>query len=433
MSTIGAGASPAGDRTVRRNRAFPVTELGFMLLTSADSLFYDKEGSLPRHSRIVRHIGCTHSKTAPSPGRREVSLSIGIIGLPNVGKSTLLNALSKAHAEASNYPFCTIDCNQGIVPVPDERLEKLSAILCPDEVIPATVKFIDIAGLVSGASRGEGLGNKFLHHIREANVLAHVLRCFEDQDVSHIQGGIDPVRDLETVETELFLADIERVERWLEKEKTAAKGKKKDDLKDIDFLERVRETLSKGDRVRIDELHIHEAEIVEELQLLTSKPSILVLNAGEEDQAGEGGICGSVRERYPEREVFVVSAKIEQEISDLSPEEQREFMMELGLTRAAHDRFIERCHEMLGLIRYYTTAHEKLQAWSIPEGTKAPQAAGKIHTDMERGFIRAEVMSYDDLVRYGSKSDVQHHGLLRTEGHDYAVKDGDVITFLFNK
>jgi len=362
-----------------------------------------------------------------------VSLSIGIIGLPNVGKSTLLNALSKAQAEASNYPFCTIDCNQGIVPVPDDRLDTLAKILGPEEVIPATVKFIDIAGLVAGASRGEGLGNKFLHHVREANVLAHVLRCFENQDVSHVQGGIDPVRDLEIVETELFLADIERVERWLEKEKTAAKARKKEERKDLEFLERTRERLSRGERIDVDDLPIHEMEIMGGLQLLTSKPSILVLNAGEEDQTGEGEICRSVRDRYPDREVFVVSARIEKEISDLSPDEQAEFMQELGLTLAARDRFIERCHEMLGLIRYYTTAHGKLQAWSIPAGTTAPQAAGRIHSDMEQGFIRAEVMSFEDLARYGSRADVQHHGLLRTEGHDYEVRDGDVVTFLFNR
>jgi GTP-binding protein YchF len=362
-----------------------------------------------------------------------MSLSIGIIGLPNVGKSTLLNALSKAHAEASNYPFCTIDCNQGIVSVPDDRLERLAEILGPQEVIPATVRFIDIAGLVEGASRGEGLGNKFLHHVREANVLAHVLRCFRNQNVSHIQGDIDPVRDLEIVEIELFLADIERVERWIEKEKTAAKAKKKDERKDLDFLERVKDQLSNGERIATDHLKPHEMEIIDELQLLTSKPTILVLNAGEDEQTGESETCRSVAERCPGRDIFIVSAKIEQELSDLSPEEQAEFMRELGLTLAARDRFIERCHEMLGLIRYYTTAHEKLQAWSIPEGTPAPQAAGKIHTDMEKGFIRAEVMGFDDLVRYGSRSDVQHHGQLRTEGHDYVLRDGDVITFLFNR
>ena len=362
-----------------------------------------------------------------------MSLSIGIIGLPNVGKSTLLNALSRAHAEASNYPFCTIDCNQGIVPVPDERLERLAAILHPEEVIHSTVKFIDIAGLVEGASRGEGLGNKFLHHIREANVLAHVLRCFQNPDVSHIQGDIDPVRDLEIVETELFLADIERVDRWIEKERAAAKAKKKEERKDLDFLEKIKGRLSESERIDLESLKTHELELMDELQLLTTKPSILILNAGEEEHAGDGGICGSVGERCAGRDIFIVSAKIEQEISDLPAEEQVEFMEGLGLTEAVRDRFIERCHEMLGLIRYYTTAHEKLQAWSIPVGTTAPRAAGKIHTDMEKGFIRAEVMGFQDLLTHGSRSEVQHHGLLRTEGHDYIVRDGDVITFLFNR
>ena len=312
-------------------------------------------------------------------------------------------------------------------------MRRLAEILGPEEVIPATVKFIDIAGLVEGASRGEGLGNKFLHHVREANVLAHVLRCFRNQNVSHIQGEIDPVRDLEIVETELFLADIDRVERWIEKEKVAAKAKKKEERKDLEFLERVRTMLSNGEMIQADRLKAHEIEIMGELQLLTSKPSILVLNTGEDEQTGESETCRNVATRCSGRDIFVVSARIEQEISDLPSEEQAEFMRELGLTLAARDRFIERSLEMLGLIRYYTTAHGKLQAWSIPEGTAAPQAAGRIHTDMEKGFIRAEVMGFDDLVGYGSRSDVQHHGLLKTEGHDYVVRDGDVITFLFNR
>jgi GTP-binding protein YchF len=362
-----------------------------------------------------------------------MSLSIGIIGLPNVGKSTLLNALAQAGAEASSYPFCTIDCNQGIVPVPDRRLEKLNEILQPKEVIPATVKFIDIAGLVEGASRGEGLGNQFLHHIREANVLAHVLRCFKNEDVSHIQGGIDPMRDLEIVKTELLLADIERVESWIAKEKAKAKAMKKEERRDLEFLERLRDELSAGRTPAMQDLSSHEMEIMLELQLLASKPSILVLNAGEDDQKGEGPDCRKVMEAFQEGDIFVVSAKIEQELSELPSGERQEFMRELGLSLEARGRFIEKCHELLGLVRYYTTAHEKLQAWSIPDGTTAPAAAGKIHTDMEKGFIRAEVMSFEDLIEHGSRAEVQHHGLLRTEGHDYIVRDGDVIHFLFNR
>ena len=362
-----------------------------------------------------------------------MSLSIGIIGLPNVGKSTLLNALSNAGAEASNYPFCTIDCNQGTVTVPDSRIAELDRILEPDEVIPATVNYIDIAGLVEGASRGEGLGNKFLHHIREANVLAHVLRCFQGGGVSHVRGDIDPIRDLGIVETELFLADLERVERWIDKERNNAKAKKKKERKELDFLMQVRESLSNEQRISREGLADYKLHMLEELQLLTDKPVILVINAGEEDPYGKNNACGRVRERFPERELFVVSAKIEEEISKLEPEERSEFMKELGLDLDAKSRIIESCHEMLGLIRYYTTAHGKLQAWSVIGGTKAPEAAGKIHTDMEKGFIKAEVMGFDDLVRYGSKADVQHHGLLKTEGHDYVVKDGDVIHFLFNR
>ena len=351
-----------------------------------------------------------------------MSLSIGIIGLPNVGKSTLLNALSSAGAEASNYPFCTIDCNQGNVAVPDVRLAELNRILEPDEVIPATVNYIDIAGLVEGASRGEGLGNKFLHHIREANILAHVLRCFKD-----------PIRDLGIVETELILADLERVERWIEKEQNKAKAKKKEERKELNFLMQVRERLSNEQRISREGLNEFELGMLEELQLLTAKPVILVMNAGEEDPYGKNAVCGMVREKFPESELFVVSAKIEEEISKLEPDERKEFMKELGQDLDAKSRLVESCHELLGLIRYYTTAHGKLQAWSIISGTKAPEAAGKIHTDMEKGFIKAEVMGYDDLIRFGSKAEVQHHGLLKTEGHDYVVKDGDVIHFLFNK
>ncbi|MCK4236471.1 MAG: redox-regulated ATPase YchF, partial [Candidatus Krumholzibacteria bacterium] len=312
------------------------------------------------------------------------------------------------------------------------RLERLKEILKPRETIPTTVTFIDIAGLVKGASRGEGLGNKFLHHIREANVLAHVLRCFEDENVSNIQEGIDPVRDLEIVETELFLADLERVETFLEREKAKAKAKKKDERKEIDFLESLRGNLSRGERAEFVKLQEYQEYILRELQLLTMKPRILVLNAGEKGQKESESACREVIEKYGEVDTFVVSAKLEAEIAAIPPEDREDFMKELGIDVEARSRFIEKSHELLGLIRYYTSAHEKLQSWSIKKGTTAPEAAGKIHSDMEKGFIRAEIMSYDDIVSLGSRTEIQHHGLLRTEGHKYVVQDGDVIKFLFN-
>ena len=362
-----------------------------------------------------------------------MALTVGIIGLPNVGKSTLLNALAQAGAEASNYPFCTIERNCGGVAVPDERLRRLAEILHPDEVIPTTVTFIDIAGLVKGASRGEGLGNKFLHHVREANVLAHVLRCFESQDVSHVHGVINPLQDLEVVETELILADLERAEKWIEQEKLSAKAKPKGERAELTFLETVRERLSRGECVRREETGERDLALFDELNLLTSKPRLYVLNTGEADPRGTGAICRSVADAVGEDDIFVVSAKIEEEIAAIPEDEREEFMQALGIDEDAKKRFIEKCHGLLGLIRYYTTAHGKLQAWSIADGTTAPRAAGKIHTDMERGFIRAEVMSYEDIVSFESKSAVQHHGHLRTEGHDYVIRDGDVVEFHFNR
>ncbi len=362
-----------------------------------------------------------------------MSLTVGIIGLPNVGKSTVLNALAQAGAEASNYPFCTIDCNRGVVAVPDPRLEKLEAIIRPQEKIYSHITFVDIAGLVEGASRGEGLGNKFLHHVREANVLAHVLRCFRDANVSHVRGDIDPLRDLETVETELFLSDLERVERLLEKEKHRSKAVKKGERRELDFLELLREKLSRGERITDQDLSLYARDRLAEIQLLTVKESIYILNLEEGSQAGEDELYLRVSQKLGGERTIAISAKIEEELAALPPEERTEFLREMGMEAGARERLIEKCHRLLGLIRYYTTANEKLQAWSVPAGIKAPQAAGKIHSDMEKGFIRAQVMSYGDLVEYGSAAEVQHQGHLRTEGHDYEIRDGDVIQYLFNR
>lgn len=361
-----------------------------------------------------------------------MSLTIGIIGLPNVGKSTLLNALAQAGAEASNYPFCTIDCNRGVVAVPDRRLESLAEILSPKEVIPSHITYIDIAGLVKGASRGEGLGNKFLHHVREANVLVHVLRCFEDPNVSHVHGSIDPVGDYETVRTELLLSDLDRVNKWISKEKVRARALKKGQRKELDFLETLRERLDGGEITLPESMPEYQEDILRELQLLTSKPELVVLNSGEDSPSGDDGICRDAVERFGEERTLAISARIEREIEDLPPAEQIEFMKEMGIIAGARDLLVEKCHSMLGLIRYYTTANDKLQAWSVPRGTKAPEAAGQIHTDMEKGFIRAKIFSYSDILKCRSEAEIQHQGLLRTEGHDYEIADGDVVRYLFN-
>ncbi|MCK4537581.1 MAG: redox-regulated ATPase YchF [Candidatus Krumholzibacteria bacterium] len=362
-----------------------------------------------------------------------MALTIGIIGLPNVGKSTLLNALASAGAEASNYPFCTIECNKGVVTVPDERLDRLAEILRPDKVIPSHITYVDIAGLVEGASRGEGLGNKFLHHIREADVLVHVLRCFDDPDITHVFEGVDPVRDLQTVETELFLSDLDRVGKWIGKEREKSKAVRKGERKDLGFLEKIKGLLSEEKRIDQAGMNEHQLEAMAELGLLTQKPMILVLNSGESEEADclEGQVS-TVRDHHG-HEPVVISARVEEELAELPENDREEYMRELGIEAEARKSFIERCHSLLGLVRYYTAANGKLQAWSILEGTKAPDAAGMIHSDMRDGFIRAKVMSYADLDSHGSEAEVQHQGHLRTEGHDYIIKDGDVIQYLFKR
>jgi len=357
-----------------------------------------------------------------------VAFTIGIIGLPNVGKSTLLNALSHAGAEASSYPFCTIECNRGVVEVPDKRLSTLAGLLEPEEVIPASITYVDIAGLVKGASRGEGLGNKFLHHIREATILAHVVRCFENPDVSHVIGEVDPLRDAGIVETELFLSDLERIESWISKEKVRSRAMKKGERGELDFLQSLREKTAAGEKVARNDVSSKNVELFDRLQLLSSKKVIYVLNAGE-----DGGGCEKAVNEFGPESSIVISARIEKELAELPCEERALFMKEMGISGEARDRFIEKCHSLLGMIRFYTKAHGKLQAWSIPTDTKAPAAAGWIHSDMEKGFIRARVMSCDDLVEDGSQAEVQHHGHLRTEGHDYVIQDGDVVEFMFNR
>ena len=361
-----------------------------------------------------------------------MALKTGIIGLPNVGKSTLMNALARTEAEASNYPFCTIESNMGTVTVPDKRLETLAKLLEPEEIIPSTVYFVDIAGLVRGASRGEGLGNKFLHYIREVDLLVHVLRVFSDPAVSHVHGCVDPLDDLEAVETELFLADIERVKSRIEKERNRAKAVRKEDRKDLEFLEKVSGMLSEKKKVDPVEYTEHRREIFAELNLLTSKPVIYVLNTDEECGPETESVVTKLKSSGMEESVFTISAKLENELNQLSEQERKEYLNELGIRSGALERFIIKCHHKLGLIRYYTRSRGKLQAWSIPEGTTAPVAAGKIHTDMEEGFIRARVIKYTDLLKYGSEEAVREHGLWKTEGHDYIINDGDIIEYLFS-
>ena len=364
-------------------------------------------------------------------------MKLGIVGLPNVGKSTLFNAITKAGAQSANYPFCTIEPNVGIVDVPDERLDVLAKMYNSAKVTPAAIEFVDIAGLVKGASRGEGLGNKFLSHIREVDAIIHVVRCFEDTNIIHVEGSVDAMRDVETINYELIFSDIEIVEKRLEKAKKMSKSGEKKYLGEIALMERIKEALEAGNAARTLEYTDEEKDILKEVSLLTRKPVIYAANVSEDDFVNGIDNNQMVAElaKIAEKEnaqLLPISAKIEEDISTLEPDEKELFLAELNLNESGLDRLIKKSYELLGLISYLTSGADETRAWTIVKGTKAPQAAGKIHTDFERGFIRAEVVAYDDLIANGSMTAAKEKGLVRSEGKEYIVKDGDIILFRFN-
>ena len=378
----------------------------------------------------------TNLKTLENKGDLK-EMKLGIVGLPNVGKSTLFNAITKAGAESANYPFCTIEPNVGIVSVPDERLDVLAKMNNSAKIVPAIIEFVDIAGLVKGASRGEGLGNKFLSHIREVDAIVHVVRCFDDKIIVHVDGSVDSVRDVETIELELIFADVESVEKRIDRSKKNAKGGDKKFLAEAAFFERVKEHLEGGNPVRTMEMNEEEQEWMRDVFLLTTKPVIFAANVSEDELSG--GYKDN--ENYKKLEAFAkdkgceiipVSARIEEEISQLDDEEKAEYLSELGIAESGLDRLVRASYSLLGLISYLTSGEPETRAWTIVNGTKAPQAAGKIHTDFERGFIRAEVVAYNDLIECGSMVAAKEKGLVRSEGKDYVMKDGDVVLFRIN-
>lgn len=364
-------------------------------------------------------------------------MKLGIVGLPNVGKSTLFNSLTKAGAESANYPFCTIDPNVGVVPVPDERLDVLTKMYNSKKTVPAVIEFVDIAGLVKGASKGEGLGNQFLSNIREVDAIVHVVRCFEDTNVVHVDGSINPLRDIETINFELIFSDIEILDRRIAKNSRAANNNK-DIAKEVEFMKRIKDHLENGKLAITFEADGEDEEAwIADYNLLTRKPVIFAANVAEDelaDDAADNEYVKVVKEYAKEygSEVFAVCAQIEQEISELDDDEKKMFLEDLGLSESGLDKLIRASYSLLGLISYLTSGEDETRAWTIKRGTKAPQAAGKIHTDFERGFIRAEVVNYKDLVENGSMVAAKEKGLVRSEGKEYVVQDGDVVLFKFN-
>ena len=363
---------------------------------------------------------------------RRVFMKLGVVGLPNVGKSTLFNALTKGKAMAANYPFCTIDPNVGVVAVKDERIDTLSKLYNSKSTVYTAIEFVDIAGLVKGASKGEGLGNKFLSHIREVDAIVHVVRCFEDENITHVDGSIDPIRDIETISLELIFADMDMLERRIDRTKSAMKGGDKKYVAELELLNRIYATLESGKPARSMSFTKDEEEFVNSLFLLTMKKVIYVANVAE---GGEN--CENVKKvaEYAEAEnseVIALCVKLEEELSELDDEDRAMFMEELGMTESGLDKLVKKCYSLLGLISFLTAGEKETRAWTITEGTKAPQAAGKIHSDFERGFIRAEIVDYNTLIECGSYNAAKEKGKMRSEGKDYVMKDGDVVVFRFN-
>jgi ribosome-binding ATPase len=357
----------------------------------------------------------------------------GIVGLPNVGKSTIFNAITSAGAESANYPFCTIEPNVGMVAVPDQRLDTLSSLVHPERVVPTTLEFVDIAGLVKGASRGEGLGNQFLGHIRQVDAIAHIVRCFEDDNVVHVDGSVDPARDIEVIQTELNLSDLDTVDKRIQRTEKQARGDRKLQA-ELEALLKLRACLNTGRPARAAELSGEEWQTLRDLHLITARPVMYVANVAEDDLAGQHPFVAQVQQHAAAEgaQMVTICGRIEAEIAELPNEEKADFLQELGLPEAGLDRMIRAGYQLLGLITYFTAGVKEVRAWTIPAGTKAPGAAGVIHSDFEKGFIRAEVIAYEDFVGAGGEAGAKERGVLRLEGKEYVVRDGDVMHFRFN-